>query len=367
MESAFYPVDGLARWTLVSAPTEGRRDAAAEQPDGRTGADPVSTVATTPAAQLAETGTPPVPPRGRSRIRGGSWAVLLAVPAIAFFVVFSYLPMSGLIVAFKDFNVGDGVFGSPWNGLDNFRYFFTSGQAPRILLNTLFLNALFLTATLLAGITLALMLNEIRSKFFRRFAQSAIFFPYFVSPIVISIILQVLLAGVGGSGGAVNDALTGLGLPTLSWYTTPGPWPWILTIVKVWQLGGYLSVIFLAAITAIPEEVYEAGMIDGASRAQMAWRITLPMLRPTAAVLLVLGVGRIFYGDFGTIYAIVGDNGTLFPTTDVIDTYVFRSLRQLGDFGTTAAVGLFQSVVGFVLVSAAVLIQRRYARESSVL
>jgi len=137
--------------------------------------------------------------------------------------------------------------------------------------------------------------------------------------------------------------------------------------VKVWQMGGYLSVIFLAAITAIPEDVYEAGMIDGATRAQMALRITVPLLRPTAAVLLVLGVGRIFYGDFGTIYAIVGDNGTLFPTTDVIDTYVFRSLRELGDFGTTAAVGLFQSVVGFVLVSAAVLIQRRYAKESSIL
>lgn len=289
------------------------------------------------------------------------------MPAVVFFVVFSYLPLAGLVVAFKEFNIADGVFGSPWNGLDNFRYFFDSGEASRILLNTLLLNALFLAATLAAGITLAIMLNEIRGRFFKRVAQSTIFFPYFVSPIVISIILQVLLAGVGGSGGAVNDALAGFGLPTVSWYSEPGPWPWILTVVKVWQMGGYMSVIFLAAITAIPEEVYEAGMIDGASRAQMAWRITVPLLRPTAAVLLVLGVGRIFYGDFGTIYAIVGDNGVLFPTTDVIDTYVFRSLRELGDFGTTAAVGLFQSVVGFVLVVIAVLIQRRYAKESSVL
>jgi putative aldouronate transport system permease protein len=327
----------------------------------------VSAVQTVPAKQAPDTKRPSAPARRGSRLRYHLWVSLLAVPAVAFFVVFSYLPMAGLVVAFKDFNVAGGIFGSPWNGLDNFRYFFTSGQAPRILLNTLFLNALFLTATLAAGITLAIMLNEIRGRFFKRVAQSAIFFPYFISPIVISIILQVLLAGVGGSGGAVNDALTSFGLPSVGWYTEPGPWPWILTMVKVWQLGGYLSVIFLAAITAIPEEVYEAGAIDGASRAQVALRITVPLLRPTAAVLLVLGVGRIFYGDFGTIYAIVGDNGTLFPTTDVIDTYVFRSLRQLGDFGTTAAVGLFQSVVGFVLVSCAVLIQRRYAKESSIL
>ncbi|MFC9693402.1 ABC transporter permease subunit [Kribbella sp. NPDC056951] len=293
--------------------------------------------------------------------------LILAVPAVVFFVVFCYAPMAGLVVAFKDFDVNLGIFGSPWSGLDNFRYFFSSGDAPRILANTLFLNILFLAATLLAGITLAVMLNEVRHKLFKRSVQSVIFFPYFVSPIVISIILQVLLAGVGGSGGAANDLLKVFDLPSVSWYTEPGPWPWILTLVKIWQLGGYLSIIFLAAITAIPEEVYEAGMMDGASRAQMALRITVPLLRPTAAVLLVLGIGRIFYGDFGTIYAIVGDNGTLFPTTDVIDTYVFRSLRQAGDFGTTAAIGLFQSVVGFVLVVAAVLVQRRYAKETSIL
>lgn len=192
------------------------------------------------------------------------------------------------------------------------------------------------------------------------------FFPYFVSPIVVSIILQVLLAGVGGSGGAVNSLLHVFDLPQVSWYTDPSPWPWILTIVKVWQLGGYMSVIFLAAITAIPPEVYEAGMIDGASHAQMAFRITVPLLKPTAAILVILGVGRIFYGDFATIYAIVGDNGTLFQRTDVIDTYVFRSLREQGNFGITAAVGLFQSVVGFVLVCAATFFSRRYARETAL-
>ncbi|MFG6192638.1 ABC transporter permease [Nonomuraea sp. JJY05] len=328
----------------------------------------MSTLQTRPEPQTRPPSGPPDGRRVRRKAVRTNWTIgLLALPAVVFFLVFSYLPMSGLVVAFKEFDVSLGIFGSPWNGLENFTYFLESGDAARILFNTLFLNILFLVATLAAGMVLAIMLNEIRSTFFKRVSQSVVFFPYFVSPVVISIILQVLLAGASGGGGAVNDALGGLGFPAVDWYTEPGPWPWILTVVKIWQLGGYLSVIFLAAITGIPEEVYEAGMIDGASRAQMAWRITLPLLKPTAAVLLVLGVGRIFYGDFGTIYAIVGDNGTLFDSTDVIDTYVFRALRQLGDFGTTAAIGLFQSVVGFVLVVIAVLIQRKYSKETSVL
>jgi len=293
--------------------------------------------------------------------------LLLALPGVLWFLIFAYGPMAGLVVAFKDFNISQGIFGSAWNGLDNFKYFLASGDAPRIVLNTVFLNTLFLGASLLAGLLLALMLNEIRGHFYRRFMQSTIFFPYFVSPIIIAIILQVILSGVGGRGGLVNNLLSVVDLPQVNWYTEPGAWPWILTFVKVWQLGGYTSVIFLAAITSIPEEVYEAASIDGASRARMALSVTTPLLLPTMGILIVLGIGRIFFGDFATIYAIVGDNGTLFPTTDVIDTYVFRSLRTIGDFGTTAAIGLFQSVVGFVFVTAAVLVQRRVDRESSIL
>lgn len=307
-------------------------------------------------------------PRRLRRTRGINWPLLLlAVPGIAYFAIFAYAPMAGLVVAFKRFSVTKGIFGSPWNGVDNFRLFVSTGDAPRIVANTLILNGMFLAATLLAGMLLAVMLNEVANKYFKRLVQSAVFFPYFVSTIVISIILQVLLAGVGGEGGAINDLANVFHLPQVSWYTEPGAWPWILTIVKVWQVGGYMSVIFLAAITSISEDVYEAAALDGASRAKMAWSITLPLLKPTAAILLVMGVGRIFYGDFATIYAIIGDNGVLFSTTDVIDTYVFRSLRTIGDFGTTAAVGLFQSVVGFVLVVAALLVQRKYSKESSIL
>lgn len=320
-----------------------------------------------PGAAPTKAASPATKPPRRRRSRRSLALILLAVPAIAYFLVMNYAPMAGLVVAFKDFNVADGIFGSPWNGVQNFTYFLATGTATRILWNTLFLNALFLTSTLLVGMLLAIMLNEIRLHIYKRTMQSAIFFPYFVSPIVISVILQVLLAGVGGNSGAVNDMLNVFALPQVSWYSEPGPWPAILTIVKIWQLGGYTSVIFLAAITSISEETYEAASIDGATRAQQAWYITIPLLRPTLAILVILGVGRIFYGDFGTIYAIVGDNGLLFPTTDVIDTYVFRALRTLGDFGTTAAVGLFQSVVGFIFVAGALLLQKKYAKDSSIL
>ena len=194
----------------------------------------------------------PVKRRRRPTTRGSWLLLLLAVPGIVWFVIFAYGPMAGLVVAFKNFNIRDGIFNSPWNGIDNFTYFLASGDAPRIVLNTLFLNTLFLSASLITGLLLALMLNEIRIRLFKRFMQSTIFFPYFVSPIVISIILQVLLAGVGGRGGTINDALSVFNLPQVTWYTTPGPWPWILTIVKIWQIGGYTSIIFLAAITSIP-------------------------------------------------------------------------------------------------------------------
>lgn len=287
---------------------------------------------------------------------------LLALPGTVFFLVFSYAPMAGAVIAFKDYNISEGIVGSPWNGADNFRFFVESGDAGQILFNTLFLNSLFLVGSTVASVGLAIMLNEIRLRGLRRFLQSGIFLPYFISPIVVSLMLQCFLQGIGGQGGLVNQWASSFGLPAVNWYATPGIWPWILLVVKVWQTAGYLSIIYLAVIVSIPEDVYEAGRLDGASSAKLAWHITLPLLVPTMIVLLLLNVGKIFHGDFATIYALIGDNGALFPTTDVVDTYVFRSLRTLGDFGMTAAVGLMQSVAGLVLVSTAALLARRYSK-----
>jgi putative aldouronate transport system permease protein len=289
---------------------------------------------------------------------------LLALPGGIFFLVFSYAPMIGAVVAFKNFDISLGVLDSPWNGLDNFRFFFQSGDALHIIYNTLFLNILFIIATTFSSIWLAILLNEIRLRYLKRIFQSTVLLPYFISAIVVSLMLQSLLSGIGGSGGIVNHWLGTFSVPSVDWYSTPSIWPVILMMVKVWQTAGYLSIIYLAAITSIPETVYEAARIDGASSAQIAWRITLPFLIPTMLILLLLSVGRIFYGDFGTIYAIIGDNGLLFQTTDVIDTYVFRALRQSGDLGMTAAIGLFQSLVGFVLVVITNILSRRYSDDA---
>lgn len=292
---------------------------------------------------------------------------LLAAPGVVFFLIFSYAPMFGAVVAFKSYNISDGILGSAWNGLDNFQFFFRSGDAASILFNTLFLNSLFLIATTVSSVVLAILLNEIRLRALKRVLQSTIFLPYFISPVVVSLMLQGFLQGIGGTGGLLNEWITGFGLPQVDWYSEPGVWPWLLTVLKMWQMSGYLSIIYLATITSIPDEVYEAGRIDGASSARMAWHLTLPLLVPTMLVLLLINIGRIFYGDFGTIYAIVGDNGALFSTTDVVDTYVFRALRTLGDFGMTAAIGLMQAAVGLIMISVALLISRRYTKSSGII
>jgi len=278
---------------------------------------------------------------------GQSAFLLMALPGILFFFVFSYLPMFGVILAFKNYNFTDGILGSPWSGFDNFEFFFTSPDLYRITYNTLFLNLLFIVFGTLAAVATAILLNEIRSKTSARIFQTFIFFPYFISWIVVSLFLGTFLST---ERGIINRSLDALGLASVDFMNSPGLWPAILVVVYLWKSTGYGLVIYLAAITGINPEYYEAARIDGASRPQQIVRILLPQLRPTILVLLILAVGRVFYGDFGMIYALVGDNGQLYPTTDVIDTYVFRSMRTYGDIGMTAAVGLYQSFMGFVMV-----------------
>jgi putative aldouronate transport system permease protein len=283
-------------------------------------------------------------------------AYLLAAAGLLSFLIFNYLPMVGVIVAFKDYRIGLGIFRSPWNGLENFRFFFTSGHVWRVTRNTLMLNGLFLGFSVVFQVGIALLLNEIRSGFYRRVTQSLMFLPYFMSWIVVAVIAQGFF---GTTAGVMNGALTALGLPPVRWYNTPGLWPALLTLFYVWKWTGYGVVIYLAVISGIDLEYYEAATIDGASRFQQVVSITLPLLVPTIIILVLLAVGRIFYGDFGMIYALVGDNGVLFPYTDVIDTYVYRALRQRLDFGMAGAAGLYQSVMGFVLVLLSNWVARR--------
>jgi len=272
---------------------------------------------------------------------------LMALPGILFFFVFCYLPMFGVIIAFKNYNFQGGILGSPWAGFDNFEFFFTSPDLFRVTYNTLFLNALFIVVGTAVAVGAAVLLNEIRSKYGARIFQTLIFFPYFISWIVVALFLGTFLAY---EKGIINRLLVDVGLERFDFMNSPAVWPAVLVIVYLWKSTGYGVIIYLAAISGINPDYYEAARIDGASRLQQVLRILLPQLRPTILVLFILAVGRIFYGDFGMIYALVGDNGQLYSTTDVIDTYVFRSMRTLGDMGMTSAVGLYQSLMGMLMI-----------------
>ncbi|MBM6996844.1 sugar ABC transporter permease [Paenibacillus sp. DXFW5] len=288
---------------------------------------------------------------------------VMAVPGLLFFLVFSYLPIYGITIAFKDYDFSKGITGSEWVGFKNFDYFFTSDDFWTVLRNTLVLNALFIFFTTVAAVLIALMFNEIRNKYFKRISQSLIFLPYFMSWIVVGMIVQSMF---GGEEPMLNTWLQNIGMEPVNWMFESRLWPAILTVIRVWQGAGYLSIIFLAAITGIPEDLYEAARIDGASKLQIMYRITLPLLVPTIMIMTLLSVGKIFNGDFAMIYAIIGDNSLLYPTTDVIDTFVFRSMRQLHDFGMSSAVGLFQSVMGLIFVLVANGVTRKVSKESAL-
>ena len=298
-----------------------------------------------------------------SEIAKHRFIYLLALPGIVFFIIFSYIPMVWTIIAFKDFQMSKGILGSPWNGLKNFEFFFTSGDAWRVTRNTLYLNALFIVFITFFQVFFAVLLNEVKSTIFRRITQSIMFLPYFMSWIIVSVIVMGFL---GSDTGAVNKLLSSIGMEPVPWFSSPEIWPFILVLLNVWKWTGYGAIIFMATIVGIDGALYEAAIIDGAGKLQQIWHITLPLLKPTIVILTLLSVGKIFYGDVGLIYGIIGDNAILFPTTDVIDTYVLRALRTSSDLGMSTAVGLWQSVMGFFLVLFSNKLANKYESEGAL-
>lgn len=280
--------------------------------------------------------------------RYGSY-YLLAVPAMVLLFLFAYLPMPGLVIAFKKYNYQDGMWGSPWNELENFKFFFTSSDAGRVIFNTLWINGLNIALGTVTAIAFALIINEIRSKRLTKFYQSITFLPYFFSAVIVAKFVSMLF---NDEMGIVNNIMELLGMQPREWYMNASYWVPILVGTHLWKNTGYNMIVYLAALTGIDETYYEAARLDGAGRWQQIRFITLPLLMPTASVLILLGIGRIFFGDFGTIYSIIGSNGQLYRTTDVIDTYVFRAIKERGDMGMSAAIGLVQSVCGMILVIA---------------
>ncbi|TVR55991.1 MAG: sugar ABC transporter permease [Spirochaetaceae bacterium] len=274
---------------------------------------------------------------------------LMCAPAILLFFLINYLPLFGLILPFKEFSFSLGIVRSPWADplFRNFEFFFRSGILWRITRNTLLYNLAFIVIGNAVAVTLAVMLNEVRSKTFVKVSQASFLLPYFMSWIVGGMLLQALLAY---DFGVINGLLRRFGLDRIDWYGTPEAWPGILVIADNWREGGYRTVLYLAALAGISPELYEAAEVDGASRWKQIKAITTPLLMPIVTILSLLEVGRIMNADFGKFYALVGENSRLYPTADVIDTYVFRTLRSLGNVGMAAAPATIQSVIGFFLV-----------------
>ncbi|RXZ82458.1 sugar ABC transporter permease [Paenibacillaceae bacterium] len=274
-------------------------------------------------------------------------AYILVLPSAVYTFIFGYLTMPYMLIAFQKFNYKTGIFGSPWVGFDNFKFFFSSSRAWQITFNTIKLNFLFIVVGTIAALVLAILFNELRAKLFSKVTQSTILFPHFLSWVVVSYIVYSLFST---DFGIVNSILNFFNIDSVNWYASPQYWTAILVGANVWKDFGISLVIYLAAITGIDGSYYEAGRIDGANRWQLIRHITLPLLMPTITILSLLALGKIMYGSFDMIYAIIKDNGLLFPTTEVIDTYVFRSLRNVGNPAQAMAIGLYQAVVGFILV-----------------
>lgn len=271
----------------------------------------------------------------------------MLIPATAIIIIFAYLPMSGLVLAFKNYRFDLGVFGSEWNGIENFRYLFSSGTGLLITKNTILYNLVNLITSQILAIVIAIFVSEINKKLFKKVSQSLIFLPYFISWVIVGTFVYAIF---NYETGLLNNMITSAGGEAINVYSMPGIWPIIICCFNAWKWCGYNSVIYIAAITGVDAEIYEAASVDGATIAQRIKNITLPSIFPTVITMLLLNVGRILRGDFEMFYQIVGNNGQLYNATDVIDTYVFRSLLQSSNLGMSAAASFYQSLLCFIII-----------------
>lgn len=300
----------------------------------------------------------------RKSLRKDSSLYLLALPGIVILILFAYLPMSGLILVFKNYNFNDGIFGSPWAGFSNFEFFFSSMEdSLRATRNTVMLNALYMLTGTFFSVAIAIILNELRSKWFIKITQSVMFFPYFISWIIIGAILFSLL---DYDKGIMNQLLQTFGFSQVDWYSSPWLFVIILVLANIWKSAGYGAIIYYAVLQGIDTSYYEAAKIDGASRWQIITKITVPMLIPSIILMTLLGIGGMLKGDLSMIMGVTFLNPLLLPTTDIIDVYVYRTAIRSGEFGFASAITLYQSVFGFILVLVANKLAGWYDKDSKL-
>lgn len=304
-----------------------------------------------------------LPRRKRNRLRKYIPLYLMMIPGLLYLIINNYIPMGGLFIAFKRINFSVGIFKSGWVGLSNFRYLFSTSDAWQITRNTILYNIAFIACNTVLAVTMALILSELSCNGARRVYQSIVLLPYLISMVVVSYIAQAFLHS---SYGFINKILKSFGISPVSWYTEAKRWPYILIFINSWKNVGYLSVIYYAAVIGVDRECLEAAEIEGAGKLRQITTIIVPLISPVIITMVLLAVGRIFYSDFGLFYHVPMNTGLLYSATNTIDTYVYRGLMQQNNVGMSAAAGLYQSVVGFIVVLLANLLVRHTSPDNAL-
>lgn len=286
---------------------------------------------------------------------------LMFLPGGIYLLINNYVPMAGIIVAFKKYNVREGIWGSDWYGFKNFEFLFTGSDAWTITRNTLLYNLGFIVLNTVVGIIFAIFICDTLNKKLKKVYQSAILFPYLMSAVILG---YIVFAFLSNSNGIVNNTI--LGGNGIDWYSSPKYWPFILLFVNTWKGVGYGCLIYISTINGIDTSLYEAASLDGATKWQQITNVTLPFLKPTVITLTLMSIGRIFYSDFGLFYQVPRNSGLLYSTTNVIDTYVYRGLMEQSNIGMSAAAGFYQSIVGFIIVLGANLAVRKISPEDAL-
>ena len=290
--------------------------------------------------------------------------ISMLLPGLIVMLINNYMPMFGLVFAFRKMNTVQKFWGSGWNGLKNFEYLFKSNDAWLITRNTIGYNLVFIIIGIVVPIFLAICLNELRNKKAAKVYQSIYFIPHFLSWVVASYIAFGLLSN---EYGAINGMLQSLGLGKVAWYTTPKYWPVILVIVNTWKWTGYDTIVYLASVTGVNQELFEAAAVDGATRFQQIIHITIPSLIPLCITLVLLRLGRMFYTDMGLFFTVPKNTGILFDVTNTIDTYVYRAFAMTGDIGLSAAAGFYQSILGLIIILGFNAIVRKYDKDAAII
>lgn len=283
---------------------------------------------------------------GIRRFRKNIPLILLALPAIIYLFVFNYIPLYGLVLPFKNYEYSRGFFGSEWVGLENFKILLNNKQVLIATRNTLFYNLTFIVVGTCVAVILALMLYEMSSRFVKAY-QTMLLLPHFISWVIVAYVALVFL---DMDAGLFNWIRKLFGAEPILWYNSPKYWPPLIVIFHTWKNMGFSAIMYYASLMGVDQGLFEAAKIDGAGKLKQMWHIAIPSIKPLIITLTILNIGKIFYGDFGLFYNLPQNSSLLYSTTDVIDTYVYRTLTVLGDMGISSAVGFYQSVLGFILV-----------------